>query len=36
MPYEKLRKAVEEMRCEGFEVKGFGDMTRDEIVEDTG
>lgn len=36
MPYKKLRKAVEEMRSQGFEIKGFGDMTAVDIAEDTG
>jgi mannosyl-3-phosphoglycerate phosphatase family protein len=42
MPYEKivlgasyadLRKAVEDLRNEGFNVKGFGDMTEEEVAQ---
>lgn len=36
MPYPILRKALEEMRSHSLEVKGFGDMTADEVAEDTG
>jgi mannosyl-3-phosphoglycerate phosphatase len=34
--YSDLRKAIEELRSEGFGVKGFGDMTIREISEETG
>jgi mannosyl-3-phosphoglycerate phosphatase len=34
--YSDLRKAVEELRKEGFDVRGFGDMTIYEIAEITG
>lgn len=36
MPYEALRKALEEMRKEGFEIQNFGDMTVDDVAKDTG
>lgn len=36
IPYEALRKAVEEMRDKGFKIKGFGDMTINEVAKDTG
>ncbi len=31
--YTDLRKAIDELRAEGFEVKGFGDMTVEELSE---
>ncbi len=34
--YSDLRKAVEELRKEGFDVRGFGDMTIYEVAEITG
>ncbi len=35
-PYKKLRNVLQELRSEGFNVKGFGDMTVDEVVRLTG
>lgn len=35
-PYYELRKALEELQSEGFEVRGFGDMTAGEISDNTG
>lgn len=35
-PYAALRKAVKELRREGFAVKGFGDMTAEEVASRTG
>jgi mannosyl-3-phosphoglycerate phosphatase len=34
--YSNLRKALEELRLEGFDIKGFGDMSIKEIAELTG
>jgi len=34
--YSQLRKALKELRSEGFHVRGFGDMTAEEISEATG
>lgn len=34
--YKELRNALKELRAEGFDVKGFGDMTVDEVVQLTG
>ncbi len=34
--YDELRDALKELRSEGFDVKGFGDMTIDEVVKLTG
>jgi len=31
-PYSELRKAIEELRSDGFEVRGFGDMTAEEVA----
>jgi len=35
-PYALLRTALEELRRDGFDVKGFGDMTETEVAETTG
>ncbi len=35
-PYAKLRSAIAELRAEGFEARGFGDMTPEEIMDITG
>jgi mannosyl-3-phosphoglycerate phosphatase len=35
-PYSELRKALAELRDEGFPVTGFGDLSTDELVEHTG
>jgi mannosyl-3-phosphoglycerate phosphatase len=35
-PYQELRKALDELRLEGFDIKGFGDMSVKEISELTG
>jgi mannosyl-3-phosphoglycerate phosphatase len=35
-PYAELRRALEEIRGEGFEVEGFGDMEIDKVVALTG
>jgi mannosyl-3-phosphoglycerate phosphatase len=32
VPYSDLRNAVEELRKEGFKIKGFGDMTVEEVA----
>jgi mannosyl-3-phosphoglycerate phosphatase family protein len=34
--YNDLRNALKELRAEGFDVKGFGDMSVDEVVQLTG
>jgi len=34
--YERLREAMRELRSEGFDVTGFGDMTAEEVAEATG
>jgi len=34
--YRDLRKAIKTLQSEGFKVKGFGDMTKEEIAEITG
>ncbi|RJQ43135.1 MAG: HAD-IIB family hydrolase [Nitrospiraceae bacterium] len=34
--YSKLRKALQELRAEGFDVRGFGDMTTKDIADATG
>ncbi len=35
-PYERLREALSGLRGEGFDVRGFGDMAPEEIMEITG
>jgi mannosyl-3-phosphoglycerate phosphatase len=35
-PYDDLRRALQELRSEGFAVKGFGDMTVKEVADLTG
>jgi mannosyl-3-phosphoglycerate phosphatase family protein len=35
-PYSLLREALEDLRLNGFDVKGFGDMTEPEVAEITG
>jgi len=35
-PYALLRTVLEELRGDGFDVKGFGDMTETEVAETTG
>jgi mannosyl-3-phosphoglycerate phosphatase len=35
-PYAELRKAVKQLRTEGFDIKGFGDMTPEELSALTG
>jgi mannosyl-3-phosphoglycerate phosphatase len=36
IPYKILRKAIKEIKKENFEIKGFGDMTVEEIAKETG
>lgn len=35
-PYPKLREALTVLKARGFQLKGFGDMTEDEVMELTG
>ena len=35
-PYARLREAIAKLRAEGFDIKGFGDMTAGEVAELTG
>jgi mannosyl-3-phosphoglycerate phosphatase len=35
-PYNELRKALRELQSEGFQVKGFGDMSTEEVAATTG
>ncbi|MFQ5721022.1 MAG: mannosyl-3-phosphoglycerate phosphatase [Candidatus Aminicenantales bacterium] len=36
MPYKTLRRSLQEIKKAGFEIKGFGDMSIEEVAEDTG
>ena len=36
LPYEKLREGLEEIRRQGYKIRGFGDMSTQEIIEKTG
>ncbi len=35
-PYRELRKVIAELRAEGFPITGFGDLSMDELVKQTG